>query len=318
MAKRDYYGILGVDRKATAAQIKAAYRKMAREYHPDVNKDAGASEKFQEATEAYEVLFDADKRRMYDRFGHAGPGRSGPQGGRAYDTTGARPGGVSFNFEEMFGRSGGSGFAGMGLDEILDALRGGSGRSKSGRRAAAKRGADLEYELTLDFVQAVRGVTTSIRLARQGRTETIDVKVPPGVRDGQQIRVRNQGQDGPAGRGDLYIIARVRKHPYFRREGKDIYVEVPIGIAEAALGGKVDVPTLDGMTAVQIPAGSSSGRKLRLKGRGVRPAKGDAPGDQYVELKIVVPKTLSVRQRELLTELQELDDGDPRRNVPWA
>ncbi|MCE5324794.1 MAG: DnaJ domain-containing protein [Planctomycetaceae bacterium] len=325
MPKRDYYDVMGVARDATKDQIKTAYRKLARKFHPDVNKSPDAPEKFREATEAYEVLSDDDKRRMYDRFGHAGPGMGG--GGRTGQAPprGA-PGqgfGGGFDFEEIFGRPGGSTYAGMGLDEILDALRGGRAGGGAGRRGAAWQGADLQYDLTLEFLQAIRGVTTSIRLQRQdgggkSHAETIEVKIPPGVRDGQQIRLRGQGQSGPGGSGDLYIVAHVGQHPYFHREGNDIYVEVPISITEAALGAAIDVPTIDGMTRVRVPAGSSSGRRLRLRGKGVPAPAGGEAGDEYVQLKTVAPTGLTDRQRELLEEFAKLDTQNPRKDVPWA
>ncbi len=305
MAKRDYYQVLGVDRSATAAQIKSAYRKLAREFHPDVNKATDAAEKFTEATEAYEVLSDDAKRQKYDRFGHAsnGGGFGGPRG----------PGGVDFS--DIFGgqAGGGGGFMGMGLDDILQALGG------RGRRRRPQKGADLEYPITLDFLQAVRGVATAIRLrsGRKGETdETLDVKIPAGVRDGQKIRVRGKGQEGPAGPGDLYILVHVAKHAYFSREGRDIVVEVPVSITEAALGAKVDVPTIDGPTTVKIPHGTNSGQKLRLKGKGVGSA-GDDRGDQYVIVRTVVPKDISKAGRQLLEQLAESEKFDVRADSPW-
>ena len=223
---------------------------------------------------------------MYDQFGHAGgPGFGGPRGQRVYTTSG--PGGS--DFADIFGGEGGR-FVGMGLDDILQAL--GAGGARRGRRKARPRkGANLEYPITLDFLQAVRGVTAPIHIRAGSATdkdETINVKIPPGVGDGQKIRVRGRGQTGPGGRGDLYILVHVTKHPYFTRDGRDIYIELPISIAEAALGAKVTVPTIDGMTTVTIPPGTGSARRLRLKGKGVGSA-GDDRGDQYVVIRIVAP-----------------------------
>jgi len=147
--------------------------------------------------------------------------------------------------------------------------------------------------------------------------ETIEVKIPPGVRDGQRIRLRGKGEIGPGGNGNLYIITRIRKHPYFRRKGNDIYIDLPISITEAALGTKVDLPTIDGMTTVTIPPGTSSSRKLRLKGKGTVGPRGGARGDQYVVIKIVAPQKLSDRHMGLLRELHSIDKGDPRAGVPW-
>lgn len=311
MAKRDYYDVLGVKRQATAAEIKSAYRKRAREFHPDVNKDPGAEAKFKQATEAYEVLGDDQKRAMYDRFGHSA------QAGGAYGAPGA---GYGVSFEEIFGTArGGGGLAGMSLDDILGALRG--GRRKRARPKSRRRGPDIEYNLTLDFMQAVWGTTTSIRLARagpKGKSETIEAKIPPGVGDGSRIRLRGKGGPGPAGPGDLYIITHVRPHPYFRREGNDIYLDVPISISEAALGARIDVPTIDGTMTVTVPPGTASGRRLRLKGKGVRSIHGKNRGHQYVVIRIVPPSKLSAKGAELLEQFSSIHSEDPRAEAPWT
>ena len=328
MAKRDYYDILRVKRGASEADIRAAYRKLARKYHPDVNKAPDAAGKFKEATEAYEILSDPQKRKMYDQFGHAGP-QPGPFGpgasrghpGRTYTWTST--GGGAPDFGDLFG-GGASPFMGLSLEEILDRLGGGvvggaaRGRGRPGRRAAATRGADIEYDMTLDFLSAVRGTTATLRFRGDGQqSETLSVKIPPGVREGSRIRVRGKGHQGAAGRGDLYIVTHVRDHPYFRREGRDLYVEVPIGLAEAALGASVEVPTLEGKTTIKVPPGSPSGRKLRLRGKGVPGAKGDGPGDEYVVLKVVPPKKVSNRGRELLREFEQSEAHYARKDAPW-
>jgi DnaJ-class molecular chaperone len=313
MAKRDYYEILGLRRGAAEADIKSAYRKMARKYHPDVNKAPDAAENFKEATEAYEVLSDPTKRGMYDQWGHAGPGaRPGPSG-RTYRWTSTEAPG--FNFEDVFGGFT-SGFMGMSLEEILAQL-GGAG-PRGGRRGPAPAGADLEYNLTLDFLAAIGGTTATVHVRRaDGTTEKIGVKIPPGVRDGSKVRVRGKGHEGPGGRGDLYIIISVRPHPYFRREGDDIYLDVPISVAEAALGGAVDVPTTNGMMTIKVPPGSASSRKLRLRGKGAPSPDGKTRGDQYVVLRIVPPGKVSPRGAELLRQFDETEKFDPRSNVPW-
>ncbi len=332
MAKRDYYEILGLSREAKEADIKSAYRKAARKYHPDVNKASDAAERFAEATEAYEVLSDPEKRKLYDQYGHAGvtgQGPGGPRGGRTQ--WGPPPGeGFGVDFEDLFGGGGargGEGFVGMSLDDILNALRGGAPGAgaragRSARRPAPAPAADLEHHLTLDFLQAVQGTTTVLQLqvpdeSGAPRTETIHVKIPPGVKEGSKIRVPGKGGLGRRGRGDLYITCHVNPHPYFRREGNDLSVTVPISLSEAALGAKVDVPTIDGVMTVTIPPGMSGGRKLRLRGKGVASVKGSARGDQYVEIRIAVPPTLSDRGRELLEELRRTDPYDPRKDVPW-
>lgn len=327
MAQRDFYQVLGVKRGAKKDAIKSAYRKLARKYHPDVNKAAGAEDKFKEATEAYEVLGDSQKRAIYDQFGHAGVDARGAYAqrgapGAGYGARGEGFGGASF--EEIFGAAkarGGAagGFEGMGLDDILNALRGGRGRSaKSGSKP---RGENAEYNLPLDFMQAMMGTTTSIRISQSGKggsSETVEVKIPPGVDTGSRIRVRGKGGQGPGGAGDLYITTHVRPHEYFRREGQDIYVDVPIGIAEAALGARVDVPTIDGMTTVTIPAGAAGGKRLRLKGKGVKTAAAKTRGDQYVVLRIVPPKDLSAREKTLLEEFQKIHQHNPRMDAPWT
>ena len=322
MAERDYYDVLGVKRDATAAQVKSAYRRLVRKHHPDVDGSPEATEKFKEATAAYEVLSDAEKRKVYDQFGHAGA--AGPFAGADGRGRGPQGGGFSFNLGDLFG-GGGSGFMGMGLDEILQALRGGGrgGQRRAQRKAPkAQRGADTESRLTLDFIEAVRGTVTRIRIVRHGpdgkpREETLDVKIPPGVQEGSKIRVRSKGRLGPGEPGDLYIVVQIRPHAFFRREGDDVYVKVPITIAEAALGAKVDVPTLDGISTVTIPAGTASSKRLRLQGKGVRRG-GKAAGDQYVTIEIVPPKSLSVRQKQLLAEFAEADSFDPRQECPWT
>jgi len=338
MAKRDYYEVLGVGRDASAAEIKRAYRRLARKYHPDVNKATDAGEKFKEATEAYEVLSDSGRRRMYDQFGHAGG--PGPAGRQTYTWQGGGPGASGVNFEDIFVGGQGAGFMGMGLDEILQALRGRAGSRRRRPSPRPRRGADLEHHLTLDLMQALRGTSATIRLRRglepAAKTETINVKIPPGVHDGARIRLRGQGAPAPGGNGDLYIviavrpapapgapgengdlyiIIAVRPHPYFRLKDRDVYVEVPVSVSEAVLGAKVDVPTIDGMTTVTLPPGTSSGQRLRLRGRGF--GKADRRGDQYVVVKIVVDKNVSSRGRELLEEFQQTEKPDPRKDVPW-
>ncbi|MBN1941839.1 MAG: DnaJ domain-containing protein [Phycisphaerae bacterium] len=323
---RDFYDVLGVKRDATADQIKKAYRKLARKYHPDVNKAPDAAEKFREATEAYDVLSDPQKREQYDRFGPAafeGGARPGGWGGFQQGPGGGQT--VHFDFGDFFGGRGGgsSGFMGMGLDEILEAL-GGEARRRGARRSrqAAPKGADIEHHIELDFLQALHGTSTSLRMTGRDATgksteQTLTVKIPPGVGEGQKIRLRGKGQDGPGGSGDLLLICHVRDHPYYQRVGNDIYVQVPIGIVEAALGGSVDVPTLEGMTTIKIPPGTPSGRRIRLRGKGVKSADGQKQGDQYVVIKITPPKSVSEKGAALLREFRDREGPDARAEVPW-
>jgi curved DNA-binding protein len=325
MAKRDYYEILGVPRSASEDEIKRAYRKLARQHHPDVSKDPDAAKKFGEITEAYDVLTDKEKRKVYDYFGHEGleggagaagsaggaPGGRGRPGPQVHWRRPGGGGGGGVSFEEIFG-NGGPG--GVDLEDFL----GGFGQRV---RRGPVRGDDIEYNLTLDFLQAVRGVTTSIQVQRPAgdgtfKTEKIDVKIPAGVDDGARVRVRGKGSPGLRGGppGDLYIIVRVLEHPMFRREGLDVYVDLPISVTEALLGGKVEAPSLEGQAVVTVPPGSSSGRRLRLKGKGVSAPGKSGKGDLYAVIKIVAPESLSERGRELARQLAESDPYNPRKS----
>jgi DnaJ-class molecular chaperone len=317
-SERDYYDVLGVGRGASQDEIKNAYRKLARKYHPDVNKEKGAEDKFREATEAYEILSDPEKRKQYDQFGHSFF-RSGPGGARP----GAGYGGaqhIKIDFDDFFG--GGKGFMGMGLDEILEALGGQVRGGRAGRRSAPRpKGQNLEHRVMLDFLESMNGTERNVVVQEtdpetgRSSSQTITVKIPPGVRDGQKIRVRGKGGAGPGGRGDLMIDCHVKKHLYFRREGDDIHVDLPVSIVEASLGAKIDVPTIDGMTTVTVPPGVAGGRKLRLKGKGV-PA-GTGRGDQYVLIRIVPPEKISSKGGDLLKQFDEIENFDPRSESPW-
>jgi len=324
MAKRDFYDVLGVSRNASADEIKRAYRKLAKQYHPDRAKgDASAAAKFTEVQEAYDLLSDPKRREQYDRFGHAGPmpeggWQEGPGGARVY-TWNSRGGGApaDFDFGDLSDLFGG----GAGGASIFEELIGGGRRGRRSRRSGAAtappvRGADLEHEVTLDFEQAVHGTTMQLsQQAPEGGKETISVRIPPGVSDGQRVRVREKGAAGPAGRGDLYIVCRIRPHAYFRREGDDIYLDLPVTLAEAALGGKVSMPTLEGMTVVTIPPGTASGKKLRLSGKGIANPRTGTRGDQYAVIRIVPPAQPTPRQRKLLEELAETGLGNPREGL---
>ncbi len=330
VTKRDYYEILGVERTAGVDEIKKAYRKLARKYHPDVNKEPDADKKFREATEAYEVLSDTEKRKIYDQFGHAGLEGSSPFGGQGpgpgpggsgqagYRWTGSS-GGRNVDFEDIFGHSD---FMHMGLDDILRNLGGAGGSRRSHRTRRPQRGPNLQSDVTLDFLQAARGDTISLQMHKpgqaQGQKETLRVKIPPGVKEGSKIRLKGKGGSGPAGPGDLLITTHVRRHPYFTREENDLFVEVPISITEAALGTSIEVPTLEGTSTIRVPAGSGSSRQIRLRGKGIAPAKGD-PGDLYVKLSILPPPPdkLTQEQKDALRQFQEEVDFDPRSQAPW-
>ncbi|TDT43580.1 molecular chaperone DnaJ [Halospina denitrificans] len=362
MAKRDYYEILGVSRSADDKEIKKAYRKLAMKYHPDRNPDdEDAEARFKEASEAYEVLGDPEKKAAYDQFGHAGvDGSAGGGGG--------------------FGGGGGASFSDIFGDVFGDIFGGGRGRSN--------RGADLRYTLELDLEDAVRGKNVKIEIPSaseckscngsgaepgsrpetcttcrgmgqvrmqqgffsvqqtcphcrglgqiiknpckachgQGQIEeekTLSVKVPPGVDTGDRIRLSGEGEPGFQGAapGDLYVQVAVKEHPIFARDGRNLHCDVPISITDAALGGELEVPTLDGRVKLKIPAETQSGKVFRLRGKGVTPVRGGNPGDLLCRVVVETPVNLTKKQKELLREfedtLQEDSDGShhgPRKS----
>jgi len=326
MPDRDYYEVLGVARDASADAIKKAYRGLARKHHPDVNPgDKKAEAKFKEAQQAYDILSDPEKRSLYDRFGKAafeGMAAAGPRSGASeWTARQAGPGAeATFDFSEFFGPGAGAGTAaeeGSGgiFEELLGRMRGGRGRQRS---AGPRHGRGIEANLTIPFITAVRGGETKIDLEREdGRRETLVVKIPPGIESGAKLRLRGQGEQGEHGgpRGDLTIHVTVEPHPYFKRDGRNLVVELPITVAEAILGAKVDVPTLDGTKAATVPPGSSCGQKLRLKGQGV-PASGDKPeGDLFLALKVVVPRKVDEASRTLIIEFAERNPMNPREGI---
>ena len=288
----DLYSQLDVARSASEAEIKKAYRKLAKELHPDKNKDnPKATERFAKVTQAYDVLTDKDKRAQYDRgeidedgnpkmpFGYG----AGPRGGGAGDFRG--PNGEPFEF------SGGGGAA--DVSDLFEGLFSGMGRRGGGggpfggfgRRSAPQKGADVAYRLEVAFDDAARLNGQRVTL---GSGKTLDIKLPPGVEDGTKIRLAGQGQAGPGGAGDAIVTIAIKPHRFFRREGDNIRLDLPVSLDEAVLGGKVRVPTVDGTVMLSIPKGSSSGKVLRLKGKGFA-GKGGARGDQLVTLAVDVP-----------------------------
>jgi DnaJ-class molecular chaperone len=314
MAQNDYYATLGVSRTSTADEIRKAYKKLSRKYHPDVNKEAGASEKFKEVQEAFEVLGDKDKRQQYDQFGTTFPGGAGggPRG-QTYTWTGGRPGGGGpVDLGDLFGGQ-------VDLESLLGgAFGGGFGGAKGGRRRGRAAGENLETEIEVPFQTAVQGGKYELSLQRDGKIERLSVKIPAGVDQGSIVRLSGQGHPGVGGgpAGDLLVRIRVAPHPYFRREGSDLVVEVPITVTEAALGAKVEVPTLlEGTVMLTIPPGTSSGAKLRLRGKGAPDLTTKKNGDQYVVVKIVAPQHLSEPARQLLRDLAEAAPQSPRKGL---
>lgn len=343
MAKRDYYEILGVERGVSAADLKKAYRRVAMKYHPDRNPDdASAEEKFKEASEAYEILSDDQKRAAYDQYGHAGVDQQSGMGGGGYS-----------NFSDIFG------------DVFGDIFGGGRGRG------GPARGSDLRYTLELSLEEAVKGTTVQIKVPTlvscktcsgsgakpgskpvtcttcgghgqvrmqqgffsvqqtcpncrgrgtiisdpckschgQGRTEetkTLSVKVPAGVDTGDRIRLSGEGEAGADGgpSGDLYVQVSVRKHEIFQREGADLYCEVPIDFVDAALGGELEVPTLDGRVKLKVPAETQTGKLFKLRGKGVTPVRGGAQGDLLCRVVVETPVNLTNKQKEMLRDFQ--------------
>ena len=330
---RDYYDILGVAKTASADEIKKAHRKLVRKFHPDVNKDnPAATEKFKEAQEAYDVLGDEQKRKNYDQFGRAGvngaPGMGGQPGGDPFEAfrraQQARGGGRRAGVPPGVSVEDGEGNGNFG--DIFEQLFGGGGGArgrKGGRQpqpAPSQKGQDVEHGVELTFEQAARGTTLPLQINRDGQVETIEVKVPAGVKDGGKIRVRGRGQQMPNGNhGDLYIAFAVHAHPYFRRDGSDIHLDVPLSLYEAVLGTKVSVPTLDGPVTVTIPPGTSSGAKLRVRGRGLDKGTGaDDKGDQIVQVRVVVPKDLDADDRSAVEAMAAKHPLNARADLPWA
>ncbi|HEX3471842.1 MAG TPA: J domain-containing protein [Silvibacterium sp.] len=397
---KDYYAILGVKKKATADEIRKAFRKLARKYHPDVNPgDKKAEEKFKELSEANDILSDEKKRKIYDQFGfysdQIDPAAAEAAARGGYGYAGPRPAGSQevpfdfegFDFSDFAASQGARSGAGAGeqhgggwggFRDIFSGIFTQGGRGQRGSEA----GTDLEYQVNVDFWTAIRGGTTRLQIQRQEvcptckgkastggaqtcpecngtgqvtqmggrmkfniqcprcggagkiqnacptchgaatvmRTEQIEFRIKAGTRDGQRIRLAGKGNAGVNGgpAGDLYLIIRAGTHPVFTRQGDDIYVTVPVTVAEAALGSKIDVPTIDGRTQLKIPPGTQSGQKLRMRERGVASAtKEGKRGDQIVTVEIVVPKVQDERSKEILREFAKLNPEDPREAV-WA
>ena len=315
--KKDLYAALGVERGADAESIRKAYRQLARRYHPDVNPgDAEAEERFKTISEAYSVLSDAERRKLYDEFGEISlqSGFDPEAARRAREAFGARFGGAG---EGGFGFPGGESFAYGNLDDLLGQLFERRGWSGGPTR---RRGADLEAELELDLLDAARGGEQRLAIGRPTadggvRRESVTVRIPPGVADGGQIRLRGKGGEGLGGGppGDLVARIRIRPHPLFRREGRDLYVDLPVTVREAILGARVEVPTLSGTAVVSVPAGTDSGTRLRLRGKGFPNPSGGSAGDLYAVVQIRVPRRLDEEASKRVRAMPELDPPDLQR-----
>jgi curved DNA-binding protein len=311
VAATDFYEILGVDRNATGEEIQRAYRKLARTYHPDVNKDPAAEKRFQEISEAYDVLSDSSTRRRYDAFGpdfRQVPDHVDPETWTRATRTG-RPGRTSTQDERVWVSSGFSDDD-LDLEDLVGGLFGRSGRRGWGSIA----GADQEAELVLSVEDAYRGVRRSITIPGPGEPRTLEVTIPAGVTDGQRIRLAGQGGQGTgnAPPGDLYLIVRLAPHPRYRVDGRDIYVDLPLAPWEAALGVSVAVDTPGGEAKVRVKPGTSTGKRLRLRGRGLPNPRG-AAGDLFAEVRIMVPSSLTPEEHRLFEQLAAISTFDPRR-----
>jgi molecular chaperone DnaJ len=341
MADQTYYDTLGVKKSASEDEIKKAYRKLARKYHPDVNPgDKQAEAKFKELSEAYAVLSDKEKREKYDQFGRDAFSFGGGQGG------GDPFAGFHFDFGDLGGGRGrGRGQrrtarTGDFRDIFSELFGGGEG---GGFQTAPSRGADLEAETTIEFRDAVRGTTVQIATARQrecpacnglghvgnnvcrtcggsgvvAEPQRMNVKIPEGVRDGQRIRLSGKGSAGARGGqpGDLLLKIHVRPHPFFHQKGADIHTEVPITVGEAIRGAEIEVPTIHGPVRAKIPAGTQAGQTFRLTGKGVRKGKGGGYGDHYYKVQIVVPRQLTPEQRDALDAIESAYGENPRTRL---
>jgi len=328
---KDYYKTLGVAKNASTEDIKKAFRKLARQYHPDVNKTAGAEKRFKEINEANEVLSDPAKRKRYDEIGpdfarYASAGNGGAPGGFQWTYTTSRPGGnvdggdFSDFFRTLFGDA--EGMSGTFSAEDLFGRAANAGR----RRGRAMAGKDLESEVELSLPEAFKGSEEQIELREpSGKTRRLTVKIPSGVRDGQRIRLAGQGNPGSNGApsGDLYLRVRLKPHPLYTRDGDDLRMELPLALHEALLGAEVTVPTLKGRVSLRVPPETQNGRTIRLAGQGMprgrgpwaRSDAGGGAGDLYVTVKVVLPTKLNDQEKECVRKIGERHSDDVRRHL---
>lgn len=288
--KDDYYNQLGVEQGADKSDIKKAYYKKAKQYHPDANAgDPAAAKKFAAITEAYEVLSDAEKRKVYDAYGHAGLDGSGGMGG-AGGFGGFGGGGQSMNPEDIF--------------NVFEQAFGGG--MNFGRPRGPPRGRDVQVGVALDLFEAAKGVTKTVRWrSPTAGNKSLEVTIPAGVDNGMNLKLGGQGESGPAGPGNLYIQISVNEHPTFERDGGDLHLRVRVTLKEALLGASVVIPTLEGQVSLKIPPGTKSGDRRVMTGRGVPIANGRGQGHQFVHFEVVMPHKLSERQKELIKQFAE-------------
>ena len=309
----DYYALLGVSKGATDSELKKAFRKLTKKYHPDLNSgDKAAEAKFKEVNEAYSVLSDSKKRADYDLMGHAAYSRGGGRGPGGHQGSGGGygSGAGSVNFGD-FGFDGAGGFE----DIFRDVFSRGGGR----QRKAPQRGRDIEYSLSIEFLHSVKGTEVKLKVARAAgsKQETVVTKIPPGIHDGAKVRVGGKGNNGVNGgpAGDLYIAVKVKPHAYFKRIGNDISIDLPITVAEAITGTKVSVPTIDGSSTIKVPAGTQGGSRMRIRSKGVYGVNKSVRGDQYVIINIVVPTNISFESKRLIDEFDRLSPLSPREGL---
>ncbi len=301
MKFKDYYEVLGLTESASGDEIKSSYRRLARKFHPDVSKEKNAEERFKAINEAYEALKDPEKRKAYDDLKRGGfragddfrpPPGWNPQGGFGHDSTDAQSAGFSDFFESLFG---------------------GGGAGRRPQRGPSRRGADVTARLQIDLETAFAGGEQRVSLTRSGgEQKSLDVKIPAGIQNGQTIRLAGQGEPGAAGAGDLLLEIEIPPHPRYERDGRDVLLRLPIAPWEAALGATVEVPTLAGPVGLRVPEGSATGKRLRLKGRGM---PGTTPGDQYVVLEIQTPPASDEAQRRFYEQMRETFAFDPRSKL---
>lgn len=315
----NYYKALGVARNASHADIQKAYRELARKHHPDMNPDKpGSVKKFQEIQAAFDILNNPEKREKYDRYGSSFETMG--EGAPPNPSWGAGPSGgfntEDIDFGQFFGERFGEGGAGPG--DIFSHFRRAAGRNGDGT-SARRRGGDTTAEVTIPFGTAISGGELQFSLHRQsGETETIVVKIPPGMKDGKKMRLRGKGEpaSGRSVAGDLMLTVHVAPHPFFSRKGNDLHIRLPITLGEAVAGATIDVPTPSGTVSLHVPQGTSSGKKLRVKGHGVAP-KGGAVGDLLAEVFVVLPANLTEVDREAIRQIDARYPSNPRQALRW-